>query len=273
MKLPIKKIIIGVLFISISLSGLIGWKQLSYSQTTEVPIAEANKCDAKDDCCITYQNDMKSVKTDWNRIFTDIRAQEKPASEITKDAFESIRSYECQLKYICSAVHYSGVNHPLSAIGTGLTSSHMETIPGCQAPEEMNMSGAWGGFVETLREAPLIGIVGNILPGDLYQSAKINFIPQCMTNPLFNNEMPSLILAETNYTECLNAVNDEMSLRILALRQGMNQTQTSQKARVLEKKLYKIINGMQGMQSSAVFMDTRLNSLASRYLCAPPKCT
>lgn len=260
-----------ILFVSISLLQT----QTSFSQEEENPY-EA-QC-GEDACCSTYHSAMDTAKEVWAGHLSQIVDQEEPASKMVGEGFESLRTLNCWMEYTCKAVLYSAVSNPENTQGTGITSAHIDRIPGCQAPEDLSFETGWAAFVDRLK-------TGDPLLDDLIQPNQLNFIPACMTDTITNNADANLNRAQFWYQSCLDLVTQTMgcdtasesctsqSSAFVALESTLRQANGRQKADALEQKLTHILNNLSGMQSAAHSVKEDLGKLDSLYSCRPGQCT
>ncbi len=166
-----------------------------------------------DKCCIDYYTALEAVKQDWLANLIKITNQERPASDMVEDAYESLRTYNCWAEYICKAVFYSSYAPADSSIGTGLKEEHIGTVPGCQDPDNLRMEHEYNQFLHSLKDEPLLGVPADmvdqaygftdIMFENILAENKINYFPRCQTgNELLNNEYPSLEDSNANYEGC-----------------------------------------------------------------------
>jgi len=297
----LKKILITSSFIMIG-----GYTLLSYSLVTKSAVPELSRavysqCSSQvstdhaaditdyDMCCVSYRGAMEAVKKDWQNNLQLLTEQEKPASEMTQEAYEGIRTYNCWLEYICRAVEYSSRAPIEGALGTGLLSDHIGTVPGCQAPEDLTLEVEYGNFTNTMKEIPLVGIVVSNID-DLYINNRIDYFPHCMTDPSGDNLNPSITIAAKNYKECKEALQQVFSCTEEELESGntencaqtssayvtvetaLKKTNADQKARVLEKKLATIVPKLQNMEMHVGYLSDFLTQLDARFACYIKEC-
>lgn len=254
-------------------SGLIFRQENSYSEDALTYAAECGT----DECCNAYHEGMEALEQDWSQNLSTLIDQEKPASQMVEESFENLRTYNCWLEYLCQAVLYSGVAEAESVRGTGITSSHIQVLPGCQAPESLTFENTWQQFSQNLDKNTNLG-EGIIKPN------RLNFIPQCQTSG-DKNRNPLIYEAERNYQGCLNTLEQKLgcpadnpncgaeSSNFAALEGALKAANADQKARTLETKLNQIVSGMSLMHQNAEELKTRLNALEQRYDCRPGKCS
>ncbi len=247
--------------------------------------------DSYDLCCIDYNEAMDAVERDWDSSMQALIEQEIPASEMVADAYESMRTYNCWLEYICRAVEFSG-HAPIESVApgengvsTGLTSAHLGTVPGCQKPEDMKMEKEWDSFINQMKDVPILGYPIEQL-GDYYVSEKMNFFPRCMTDD-HNNISPNLPIIAKNFSECKQALEfrfgcppgvpdflclDE-SNAFTKVDNVLKKTHADQKASALERKLGDIVPELQNMEMHVNYMSNFLQQLNTRLACFAAKCT
>lgn len=242
-------------------------------------------------CCIDYHDAMDAVERDWDNSLQSLIDQEIAASEMVADAYESLRTYNCWLEYICRAVEFSGhapiesVEPGENGVSTGLTSTHLGVVPGCQPPEAMKMETEYNTFVDVMKTIPLIGYPVENYEG-YFTATKMNFFPRCMTDSN-NNESPDLVLISKNYTDCKAAlelrfgcppgVDKEIctatSSAFAKVDNILKKTNADQKARALESKLADIVPQLQVMETHVDYASNFLQQLNTRLKCFAAKCT
>jgi len=293
--------------------GVLSWDIVTYSEVPNPSDSEyAGVCGVislsenaapkteYDMCCIDYNEALNAVTQDWQANLKKIADQEKPASEMVEDAYESMRTYNCWMEYICSAVHYSGYGPIQSALGTGLKEEHLGTVPGCQSPDNLRMESEYNYFNTGLKDVEIIGmpigvmedIAEDIADGvadtfeDFYTENHINFFPRCMTDPSENNRQPSLINAGLNYDACKRSMAlyfgcpdyidkelcPEFSNAFATVENVLKKSHADQKASALESKLGVIVGKMSGMEERVNYMSNFLTQLDARFKCYAQQC-
>ncbi len=241
-------------------------------------------------CCIDYNEALDAVKRDWQENLQQLVKQEKAASEMVADGYESLRTYNCWVEYICRAVQYSGHAPIESVIGTGLKSEHLGTVPGCQNLEDLRMESEYNQLMQTLKDVPIVGV-----PIEKVEQAfidnKINYFPRCQTggqtdNGYKNNRNPNLIAAKSNYDSCKRAVEvnfgcpadideelcPEFSNAFVTLETVLKKANADQKSDALERKLGTIIPKMHVMEEHVTYLSNFLTQLDMRFSCYAAKC-
>jgi hypothetical protein len=245
------------------------------------------------ECCIDYNEALDAVKRDWQNSLQQLINQEKPASEMVDDGYESLRTYDCWAEYICRAVQYSGHAPIESAQGTGLKKTHLGVVPGCQSPDNLRMGSEYNKFLNGLKEVPIMGVpagaIGDLTIdtfNDIKTENQINFFPRCMTDPI-DNERPNLTQAKEQYDACKRAlelnfgcpagVDDALcadtSTAFVTLETVLKKRQGDQKAAALEKKLSTIVPKLQNMEAHVDSLKNFLKQLDDRFVCYAGKCT
>jgi len=257
-------------------------------------LAHSQDADPKDKttCSEDFNAGMNAVKRDWDVSLQALIDQEIPASEMVADAYESMRTYNCWLGYICRAVEYSGhaslesISSKEDEIYFGLRSEHIGTLPGCQAPEAMKMGKEWDSFVNQMKKTPIVGIT--IEPVEnYYASGKMNYFPSCMTDPKHKNANPQVSEIARNFRECKQALElrfnckvgdeepscTEKSNAFVKIDNILKKAHGDQKARALEGKLGTIVPKLQTMEVHVGYLSSFLQKLNTRLACFAPKCT
>ncbi len=238
-------------------------------------------------CCIDYNEALDAVKRDWQENLQQLVKQEKAASEMVADGYESMRTYNCWVEYICQAVQYSGHAPIESVLGTGLRSEHLGRVPGCQKPEDLRMESEYNQLMQTLKDVPIVGV-----PIEKVQQAfvdnKINYFPRCQTGDQSNNRNPNLIAAKSNYDSCKRALERHFgcpagkgedgvpctntSNAFVTLENILKKTNADQKSDALERKLGTIIPKMHVMEEHVTYLSNFLTQLDMRFSCYAAKC-
>lgn len=243
-------------------------------------------------CCIDYNGALDAVKRDWHENLDKLKDQEKRASDMVAEGYESLRTYNCWVEYICRAVLYSGHAPIESALGTGLKEVHLGIVPGCQAPDNLRMESEYNQFVKDLKDIPIVKIpvgAGEIVVDtfeDIMAENKINYFPRCQTDENNNNNSPNLIQARTNYDACKRDMElhfgcpkgsdkttcPESSNAFVTLENVLKTAHADQKASALERKLGTIVTKLHAMEEHVGYLSTFLKSLDSRLKCYAAKC-
>lgn len=238
-----------------------------------------------DMCCIDYNEAMEAAKKDWENSLQKLIDQQIAASKMVEDGYESLRTYDCWLEYICRSVQYSGIGPIESAVGTGLTSELLGTVPGCQDAEDLRMETEYTSLMRTMKEVPIVGVAPDLL-SNAYVDNKINYFPRCQTDGN-NNENPSVTRAKANYDACKRALElnfgcpegidkelcPEFSNAFVTLENVLQKTHGDQKASALERKLQSIVTGLHVMEEHVNYFSNFLQQLDARFVCYAGKCT
>ena len=286
--------------------GILSWDLITYSEAPDpetslgalackvINVKEGHVPDEEYDmCCIDYNEAIYAATKDWEANLKRIAAQERPASEMVEDAYESLRTYNCWLEYICGAVQYSGHAPIESTLNTGLTEEQIGRVPGCQAPEDLRMESNYNELAQSMSDIPILGVVGAEVAdgvadtfGDFYTENKINFFPRCMTDELYNNEFADLTQTQLNYNACKKVMElyfgcpegidkvfcTDFSNAFVTLEDELKRAQAGQKAAALESKLGTIVTKMSGMEEHVNYMQDFLDRLESRFKCYISEC-
>lgn len=236
-----------------------------------------NTC-GENECCLQYTGAMASAEADWNSYVNDLLAQPKPTSKKVDEAFNSLRTYDCWVRYVCESVRVSGFANPQD-LQEGIRAINIGgPIPGCQAPEDVKFGDNWDEFVTALdNQTDLISAIN--------EPNKIAFLPACMTNPPNNDKMNTETFqnAELQYQSCLDTAEvilgcvegdcENTPSALAGLEIALKKDHAQQRANALERKLADLNNRVAVMQSVVQQVKNFLQSLALRYECAPAECT
>lgn len=297
-----------------TLYGVLSWDLITHSATPDPATSQyASMCSTTqtaasgapvtdiNECCIDYHESLDAVKRDWQASLQQLINQEVATSEMVDDGYESLRTYNCWVEYICLAVQYSGHAPIESALGTGLTSEHLGVVPGCQKPENLRMETEYNHYNTGLEGLAIVGlsidVAENIAEdiadgvadtfGDFITENKINFFPRCMTDPTNDNRNPELTLAKSQYDDCKRALEinfgcpagidkvlcDDTSTAFVTLENALKTRSADQKAAALEKKLSTIVPKLQGMETHVGYLSNFLEQLDARFSCYAGKCS
>lgn len=252
------------------------------STTQENNSAPTTNVDA---CCVDYHEAMDAVKRDWQTSLQQLVNQQEPASQMVDDGYQSLRTYNCWLEYICRAVEYSGHAPIESAIGTGLQSRHLGVVPGCQKPEDMKMGPEYNTFMKTMRQIPILGILPTEMEKAMIEN-KISYLPSCQTDTN-DNRSPDIIRTKANYDACKAALEinfgcpagvdqvlcTDSSTAFVTLENVLKKRQGDQEAAALEQKLTTIVTKLQAMETHVDTLKNFLDQLDARFSCYAGKCT
>ena len=272
---------------------LLGKQEHNLSDISD--LFKTTECDVNE-CCIAYRAAMAYAQKAWSDNLDTLMGQEKPASEMVDEAFENMRTYQCWLDYICRAVQFSGYGPPEAAFGTGLTSTQLGVVPGCQAPEDMGRLTTREAITNFLKDAwntvKIIESQGETevnmdLPDKFFTSNGMPFFPQCMTDITNKNTHPDMSETQTNYNACMGILQQAFSCGVTTkgikdctdqssafaqLETALRKNHGEQRGRVLEDKMRSIIIKMLAMESDVGYFKAKLQELDNRYACYPPKC-
>lgn len=238
-----------------------------------------------DMCCIDYNEALDAVKKDWQESLKSLIDQQKPASDMVDEGYESLRTYNCWAEYVCRAVQYSGHAPVESALGTGLTSTHLGVVPGCQQPEDLKMEKEYNSFSQTMKEIPILGVLPNVVDKAFVQN-KINYFPRCQTDNN-NNRNPNINVISSRYSACKRALElnfgcpsgvdpslcTDSSTAFVTLETVLRKTHADQKAAALEKSLGPLVSKMHTMETHVGYLSNFLKQLDLRFSCYAGKCT
>ena len=241
-----------------------------------------------DMCCIDYNEAMEAAKKDWQNSLQSLIDQEIAASKMVEDGYESLRTYNCWVEYICRSAQFSGHAPIESALGTGLTSEHLGTVPGCQDPEDIRMETEYNNVMKSLKEVPIASLAPAVAEhiDNFYVENKINYFPRCQTDGN-NNTNPSLTLAKARYDSCKQALEynfgcppdidqvfcPEFSNAFVTLENVLQKTHGDQKAAALERKLQTVVTGLHVMEEHVNYLSRFLSELDARFSCYAGKCS
>lgn len=265
--------------------GVLSWDIVTHSEPPGPEDSDHAEFCSNYSCCIDFNEALDAVRRDWEENLQKLIDQEKAASEMVADGYESLRTYNCWMEYICRAVQYSGHAPIESVLGTGLRSEHLGRMPGCQDPEDLRMESEYNQLMETLKDVPIVGV-----PVEKVEQAfidnKINYFPRCQTDSGHNNKNPNLVVAKSNYDDCKKVLEINFgcpegadaelcattSNAFVTLENVLKKTHADQKSSALEQKLGTIIPKMHNMEEHVNYLANFLIQLDSRFACYAAKC-
>jgi len=272
-----RKIFLIIILFSLLTAGLFTWQSRTYSKPdAALQLCEENKL-YPSACDKAYCRTMAILENAWTTNLASITEQEKPASSMVDDAFESFRTYQCWLDYICEIVTYSGTSLPEQAPKNGLTHDQITQLPGCQKIEDVGLPAGWEAFVA--------GVERLMNKQNIFsQRNKFLPIPECYVPTDTANPVAMIV---SNYDSCRAEVdrrfgcgNSEESLKdcakkssaMLILETALKRAHADQKARVLEQKLASIITKMLLMENHAAYMTEKFFTLDTLHPCYAKHC-
>ena len=269
MKYMNKKISISILGVAILLSSFLLWRP-SASTAEDLPykppLVNMPNLSA---CAQSVANQIFLMRKGWQDNLKPMMDQEKPTSEITEDAFESLRTYRCWLDYLCETVlfsanqddskmaAYKGPNaRPLEWTEIDRLSPHWFSWSGCTFP----------GLVEipttTLKYLPECN-VGNV---DTAGKTQANLD---MCHRLIHQELAGV--PEGSSPQAIEAFKDA-SPAYIGLERTLRMKSADQSIRPMQEKLTEILLKMQGMENHMGFLKNQIESLDKRLPCYIKKC-
>ena len=261
-----KKLLISIISITIFLTGIIGWQKLTYSGSN-VPYPDAYDAPPGSTSCLhVVANEIMLMNNGWQENRQIMLDQEKPTSEIVDEAFESMRTYRCWLDYLCEGVLFSGNADPLVMIDQTtkkpltLTWEHIDKLPGCTAPEYVEIPGTKLKYLEQChvgREQTIATIYGN------YSSCR----------RLVNLDFTELDeLATDEASKQRLAAFKQRSKAFIGLERDLKVINGEKKNRALQNKLASILNKMLAMESHMELLKQHLFKFDALLPCLADKC-
>ncbi len=256
-----KKYIFIIIGISILLTGLIGWGSKLYSET-DLPYPNPTDQEGLNACTQSTKNEISLMRDAKDQNLNTMLDQEKPCSEIVDEAFENMRTYRCWLDYLCEAVLYSSNAEPTDIeILTGierLTSEHIDPLPGCVRPENIEIPGTKLKFLEHCPVAKETGNKFNLVTANFSKCREL--VKQEFA------ESP-----EESSSEATESFRNKSSAYI-AMERSLKACSSEKKNRALKNKLSSIINKMHAMESHMELLKSHILKLDSLLPCYPAEC-
>ncbi|MBU1018129.1 hypothetical protein KKA33_03835 [Patescibacteria group bacterium] len=179
-----KKLFIPIIGLATILISLLVWNELTLS-VSDVPYPNPGAKANPSACLQVVANEMTLMRNGWQENLETMLDQEKPTSEIVDEAFESMRTYYCWLDYLCEGVLFSGNAESFDMIDQvtkkplQLTNEHIDKLPGCVAPENVEIPGT-----------------------------NLHYLEECSA---YNSGGWTISLAVKNYDSCRRLVNMDFS--------------------------------------------------------------
>lgn len=197
-------------------------------------------------CSQSWEVIIKSQQDDWYKNLKLLTEQEKPASEMVDEAFESMRTYKCWTEYTCKAVAYSTVYGPEATAKTGITSNHLDAMQ------------YFGGAVPTCADPEDLGL-------------EINYIPLCELENPSNSELA--IALSDRYKSCKEYSANEELLAMTKLQVVIKDAGANQNADAVSNKMSSILNKMPAMEMNMEYVGKGLRQVDTELNCYIKDCT
>lgn len=209
-------------------------------------------------CHQEFLNEMHVMRNAWEANIASITGQERPASEMVDEAFESTRTFRCWLEYLCRTVQYSGTADPALPPRPILT-PHVGRIPGCAKPENLQIPGTELHVMENCRASASSTVT--------VPDVQNNF-NACQRYVELNFGVPK---AGTESAEMVKNLSDQSNVYIV-LESVLKRVNGRQRARAVESKLIDILNRMQAMEGQVQYLKNFLNKLYALLPCTLAQC-
>jgi len=241
-------IIIGIIAIT---SGVIMHQTSTYS-TSGVTYTKPSNCEQE------TVNEIDLMRIAWNKNLKEIVEQEKAASEVVDEAFESMRTYRCWLDYLCETVLLSGSVSSATAYSSKVTKYDIDILPECVPPEDV------------------------VIPGTALKYLSQCRMPKGSTDSAFATkhykvcrQLIALEFSEPSDNKGGSAEIENFKNRSSAyagLEAYLKSTSATKKNTVLQNKLNKILLGMSGMESHMLYLSKYMQEFDNLLTCQIWKC-
>lgn len=254
-----KKALIPIIGIGLLLVGLVSWRSTAYSNVPPYPNPNVDEPNLSK-CTKTTANQIYVMREAWKKNLAVMMDQEKPASEMVDEGFESNHTYRCWLDYLCEAVLYSANADPKSTL-----KDPQDSASGYRALVSSRYLGTMKGEIETV-------------PGCAYSDkleipeTQIQYIPACQVGAKDANDGKTIAIAQANYAECRRQVDQEAAFAFTALQATLKDNSAQQQVRPLRDKFSSIILQLHAMESHMTTLTNQVVSLDSRLPCYAAKC-
>ena len=228
--------------------------------------------DTPKSCSASWQSIIKAQQEDWYKNLKLLTEQEKPASEMVDEAFESMRTYKCWIDYTCKAVAYSTAYDPGATAKTGITSNHLQAmqyfggpVPTCADPEDLVLK---TGFATVMQNLWSQFDNKDAMPIAYNQ---LNYIPLCRLENPSNTEL-ALKLSD-RYQSCKEDAAQEELLAMTKLQTVIKDAGANQNADAISNKMSSIINKMPTMEMNMEYVGKGLRQVDTELNCYIKDCT
>jgi len=228
--------------------------------------------DAPTSCLSSWKAIIDSQQEDWYKNLKLLTEQEKPASEMVDEAFESMRTYKCWAEYTCKAVAYSTLYGPKATAQTGITSAHLKkmqyfggSVPTCADPEDLGLE---SGFTTVMQN-----IWSQFNGSDAIPIAynKLNYIPFCKLDNPTNSELT--LSVSDRYQACKEYANDQELLAMTRLQDVLKSVGANQNASAVSNKMSSILEKMPTMEMNMEYVGKGLRQVDTELNCYIKDCT
>jgi hypothetical protein len=209
-------------------------------------------------CRQSIENERFLMDAAWQSYLDTLETQEKPASEMVDEAYESLRTYRCWLDYLCLSARFSAGADEVNApkVGNGpeafspIIDSQIGTISGCAAPEDIR-----------------------------YGDRALRVLDNCKANTSEAREI--VAIGATNYESCRELVFRDFysaeganadSPAFTRLERKLKQVSADQKNRVLTRKLASIGGKLKGLEANLNRLSSQVGKVYSKLPCLVAKC-
>lgn len=251
-----KKFLIIGLLVTFTLSGSVYVYTRPSISATDLRYPDPASCQQ------SWLNEMDLMQTAWSNHLEQLTDEEQPTSELVGDAFESLRTYQCWLQYLCHTVRISGIYSPREAASLQLKSG-IPTIPGCAPLRDIEIPGV------TLSYMPRCTAQEGKTPEDIstlnYNACREDYLRQ------FADTKEAKESGETGKPEGPEGVYNK-SVAFIALESVLRQNAYHKKSMIMTKKLNGILEQMHSLEISVVLMGDLMKQLSTKITCFPNKC-
>lgn len=253
-----KKLILSITGVTVLLTSLWVLQPKTYSHGN-VPYQNPESCIQE------TANEMAIMKAGWMQNVESLMEQEKPASEMVDEAFESMRTYRCWLDYLCKMVLMSAHVPPEFINADPITREHVNPIHGCAKPQDILIPGTRLHFLSECK----VTDKKTVSAGAFINYDKCKRITNLDFAPLKGKDgEPSDARDKTAIEQFKN-----QSSAFIALEGRLKQNSSDQKNSALQNKLGSIIIKMRSMESHATFLKEQINKFNQLLPCYASKCT
>ena len=263
-----KKILIPIIGIAILIFSITGWRINTYSQS-KLPYPNFPEKGGPNHCLQSIANEVALIRDAWNTNLQILLEQQKPASEMVDEAFESMRTYRCHLDYLCEATLFSGIADPTKLKDGEDISARLKNLPGCLNPEYIAIPNTHFKYLSYCN-IPKENIATSASVESVYMQCRnlvqLEFADTTQRDEYFGHTEAGKFPAKER--EKLMS----SSAAFITLEKTLKNANADQKGRVLQEKLQSILMKMRGMEYNVNQLKQYIEEFDSRLPCVAPKC-
>lgn len=199
-----------------------------------------SKDSEKISCAKDTYNQIDLMRAEWEANLDELVKQEKPASKMVDEAYESMRTYKCWLNYLCDSVTFSSNKFEEKYMkifqdNPEIVSTYIHKRDSCLPPEELDMKNTSIHFMSSCTA----DATNNNVPDNIYKNLTMCQQYLAKEFPEYNAEDSSSIEKSRNNSLAMTIVEDKIK-----------NTSSKQESRIISNKLSSIITNMMSLEIS-----------------------